>query len=113
MNTKDLLQNCRNEINALDESILENLENRFDIVHKVSNIKPLIFPTGFLYIDPTREYEIVKHNTLCAIELGIPTNAIYSIWRAIISHANLMEQPCLRIYIPGNLDLKTFNEVAI
>ncbi len=112
MTIKQILQSFRTEINNLDLAILDNLEQRFNIVHQVTAVKSSSFPSGFLYIDPAREYELMRRNMAYALDLGIPQNTIRVIWRAIIAYANLMEQPGLKIYIPKNLNFSELNEVT-
>lgn len=111
MNIDDVLKECRLQINQIDKSILDLLSERFQIVHKVTNIKSKTFPEGFLYIDPVREFDLINQHILYAVNSNLSSNIIRTIWRSIIANSNLKEQPSLKIYIKNQLSHKLFYKV--
>lgn len=84
------LRECRDEIDAVDNEIINLLEKRLKIVGKVRNIKENNGEKFF--IKSSREADMIK-NLLEKAPKSMPKSAIISIWRKIITSSNMLEQP--------------------
>lgn len=96
------LQNYRNEIDDIDKKIVELLKHRLEIVKKVGQLKHH-YQSNF-YIHSNRESDMIK-NLIKYADNQIPTPTIVSIWRKIISTANLIEQNIkIALHNPKNIN---------
>jgi len=105
MKNFDLI-NFRQQIDDIDSKIIDLLYKRFEIVEEVSETKKNLFGNEFLYIDPTREYELIKNKILFGNILDIEPNLMKNLYRNLISYSNFHEQPALKINIHKNSNKK-------
>jgi len=96
-----LLNQCRSEINAIDEQILNLLAKRMKIVEKVREIKQNNKEKFF--VKSGREADMIK-NLVSKSDSILPKSAIVGIWRKIITSSNMLEQSlCIVIHNPNKL----------
>ena len=85
------LEDLRAEIDAIDTRLLQLLAQRMEIVEKVGHLKRKNGQEG-VFIRPKREDEMMKR--ILASGAGkFPKQALFSIWRAIISASLQVENP--------------------
>jgi len=90
----------RTEIDKIDSDIIKLLKQRMQVISRVAQFKKSVGEKFF--IKSAREADMVKD--LIAQFPDFPASAISKIWRAIITSANLHEQPISAlIYNPKNL----------
>ena len=96
------LQEYREQIDAIDKKIIELLQSRLKIVRQVGALKHN-YQNKF-YIHSNRESDMIK-NLIKYADNQIPTAAIISIWRKIISTANIIEQNLkIALHNPKNIN---------
>lgn len=83
------LNQCRSEINTIDEQILDLLSKRIRVVEKVREIKEE--KQEKFFIKSGREGDMMKDLLKKADKL-LPPSTIISIWRKIITSSNMLEQ---------------------
>ncbi|MEI6057242.1 MAG: chorismate mutase, partial [Lentisphaerota bacterium] len=89
----------RKEIDRLDDSVLELIDRRYELVKKVGVIKQTSSLGVFV---PEREKAIIDRLSKKAGE-NLPIEAIVSIYREIISGARLIEHPITVVHLKGDL----------
>lgn len=99
------LNQCRSEINTIDEQILDMLSKRMNVVKKVREIKQSHAESFF--IKSGREADMIKELLKKADPL-LPASMIISIWRKIITSSNMLEQS-LKIALHNPHKLAEYN----
>ncbi len=95
------LNQCRSEIDALDNQLLSILEERMKIVAKVRKIKHE--NNERFFIKSAREADMIK-NLIAKADPILPKSLIVNMWRKIITSSNMLEQPlCIAIHNPNKL----------
>lgn len=79
-----MIEKLRNEIDSIDNSIIELLSKRKNIVKKISEIKK---QKNKPIIDEGREQEIIGRIKKIAKEKGLDENFIGSIYKVIINNS--------------------------
>lgn len=89
-NNKDnqLLQ-LRSKIDNIDNNLINLLNQRMEVIREVGVYKKSINENFF--IKSAREVDMIKH-LLTKADQSIPKSTIVSIWRKIITSANVLEQ---------------------
>ncbi len=95
------LSALRQEIDAIDNSIVSALEQRMEVIDRVAKLKAE--NNEKFFIRSNREADMIK-DLINKSQNNLPKNLIISIWRKIITEENMREQN-LRIAInnPHNL----------
>lgn len=100
----DLLK-LRQRIDEIDSDILDLLCERFKCASSVRKIKGNRAKyRGFLFIDPTREADIIRKQIHLSEILDLPRFLIGTMWRSIISATNFYEQDDIQIIAPLDCD---------
>lgn len=86
---KDTLLQLRKSIDKIDDKIIDLLNERIDIISKVSEYKKSIKDKFF--IKSAREADMIK-NLVNKANPKFPKSTIVNIWRKIITSANVLEQ---------------------
>jgi chorismate mutase len=86
---KDPLLQLRKSIDNIDNQIIDLLNERIDIILKVSDYKKSIKDKFF--IKSAREADMIK-NLVSKANPNFPKSTIVNIWRKIITSANVLEQ---------------------
>ncbi len=95
------LQALRQDIDKIDDQILSLLEKRMQIIAKVGELKKNNQEKFF--IRSNREADMIK-NLVAKTDSTFPKSAIVSIWRKIITAANMHEQSLrIAIHNPKNI----------
>ncbi len=95
------LQALRQDIDKIDDQILSLLKKRMQVITKVGELKKNNQEKFF--IRSNREADMIK-NLLAKADSTFPKSAIISIWRKIITAANMHEQPLrIAIHNPKNI----------
>lgn len=94
----------RNRIDECDAELLDILAKRLQVVSEVKILKQNFLQSDVLYIDPTREYELLSKNINLGDILDIDSKVIKIIWRGIIANANLHEQQKLCIFYSNSIN---------
>ncbi len=97
----DKLSKLRVDIDKIDNQILDLLQERFQIVENVKDLKES--NNDQFYIKSAREADMIK--SLIKKSAGkLPTSLIVDIWRKIIAFANCSEQPMnIALHNPGKI----------
>lgn len=82
------LKSLREEIDNIDQEILQLLEERQKVVHRVGKYKSA--NKEICFIKPDREDQMLK--ILCEKQQSLPRKLIVKIWRAIISASLITEK---------------------
>ncbi len=91
----------RKDIDNLDNSLLELLQKRMNLIAKVAKIKSS--NNDKFFIRSAREADMIK-NLTNNLPNSLPKSTIVNIWRRIITTANMYEQPIkIGIHNPKNL----------
>lgn len=95
------LTKFRQQIDEIDDQLIALLAKRMEIVVQVGELKKQNFE-GF-FIKPNREADMIK-NLLKKADDKLLQTTIVSIWRKIITNANIHEQPLkIAIHNPKNI----------
>jgi chorismate mutase/prephenate dehydratase len=95
------LQALRQDIDKIDDQILSLLKKRMEVIAKVGELKKNNQENFF--IRSSREADMIK-NLVAKTDSAFPKSAIVSIWRKIITAANMHEQPLrIAIHNPKNI----------
>jgi len=98
--TKDLTK-LRTEIDAIDQKIINLLENRMKIVKRVKEIKQNNGEK--LFMRPEREFNMIA-NLIKFSNKQLADDFIFDVWRKIISYANFLEQDLkIDLFNPENI----------
>jgi chorismate mutase len=96
-----ILLALRQEIDKIDSQILSLFEQRMRIISEVGRLKT--DSNDKFFIRSAREADMIK-NLISKPENPFPKSAIISIWRKIITVANMHEQPLnIAIHNPKNI----------
>jgi chorismate mutase len=91
----------RQEIDDVDNKIIELLKQRMQIINRVGDLKKN--SNEKFFIRANREADMIK-NLLLKADATFPKSAIVSIWRKIISAANMHEQSLkIALHNPKNI----------
>ena len=88
-NKQDPLLQLRSKIDAIDNGLIDLLNQRFEIIREVGTYKKSINDNFF--IRSAREADMIK-SLLLKADPSIPKSTIVNIWRKIITSANVLEQ---------------------
>lgn len=95
------LLSLREKIDNIDHQIIELLGQRMQVVHEVGELKK--GKKEKFFIKSSREADMIK-NLIAKTDPKFPKTAIISIWRKIITSANMYEQPLhIAIHNPNNI----------
>ncbi|NBV07124.1 MAG: hypothetical protein EBS06_07840 [Proteobacteria bacterium] len=86
---EEALLALRQEIDDVDDKIIQLLKQRMQIINRVGDLKKN--SNERFFIRANREADMIK-NLLLKADATFPKSAIVSIWRKIISAANMHEQ---------------------
>ncbi|MFT6077810.1 MAG: chorismate mutase [Myxococcota bacterium] len=100
-NNQDRLLQLRSQIDKIDDSLIELLNQRINIVKEVGEYKQSINESFF--VKSAREADMIK-DLLLKSDPSIPKSTIVTIWRKIIASANSLEQ---------DLHIEIFNPTQI
>lgn len=90
----------RQEIDAIDEQIISLFSQRMAVVSKVGKLKKNNKEKFF--IKSSREADMLK-NIIKKAEKNLPASVVVSIWRKLITTANMLEQPLsIAVYNPDS-----------
>lgn len=96
-----ILSDLRQEIDQIDNQLISLLEARMTIVSQVSQLKKSNKEKFF--IKQAREADMIK-NLISKPNLKFPKSTIISIWRKLITAANMHEQPLtIALHNPRNI----------
>ena len=120
------LEKLRKEIDQIDVDILSLLKARMDIVAKVGEYKKK--NQDKFFIRSAREADMIKDIVKKSKDTNLPSSAIISIWRKIITSANIFEQDLkigiwnpnsdsslpymIKDYYLSDINLKNFSSIS-
>lgn len=93
------IDELRKEIDRIDDSVLELIDKRYELVKRVGEIKRTSSQGVFV---PEREKAIIDRLSQKKIP-ALPKKVISAIYREIISGARLIEHPITVVYLKGDL----------
>ena len=98
---EEALMSLRQEIDEVDNQIIELLGQRMQIINRVGELKKN--NNEKFFIRSNREADMIK-NLIAKSSSNFPKSAIVSIWRKIITSANMNEQPLkIALHNPKNI----------
>jgi chorismate mutase len=87
--------NIRNKIDNIDNKIIDLLTERTNIIKEAKELKTSFYPEDKCFITPGREASMMKEIISKAQKIGLPSGAIFGIWRNIISASTSLENPLI------------------
>jgi isochorismate pyruvate lyase len=85
----DVLTQCRAEIDAIDDQIIDLLVKRYGVVDRVVTYKTA---HGLPALIPSRVDEVVQHVRARAMQKGLSPTLAEHLWREIIAQTIAYEQ---------------------
>ena len=84
----EILEDYREQIDALDEQIIDLLAKRFDIVQAVGHLKT---KENLSVVQPERAEEVKRRAADMAASKGLDPQFIWTLYEMMIDHAHVVE----------------------
>lgn len=82
------LEECRKEIDAIDVEFINLLARRFEVVHKIGELK---IRENMAVVQPQRAARVIERSGERAAEKGLDPEFVMQLYRTMIDHAHVLE----------------------